>query len=397
MSGALSDIRVLDVSTEVAGPYCARLLADFGADVVKVEPLTGEPGRRLEPLADGVDGPDSSAFFAFLNTNKRGIALNLESVQGQALFRALARRADVVIESFKPGYLDEHRAGYDLLDAARPGIILTSITPFGQTGPWRDREGNDLTAFALSGWAEINARNGGPPLKGSGYQASFVAAAAAFLGTLSALIYRDQSGEGQQVDVSMLEALTETFGPRFLGAQHGGQTGSARAPGERSDFISGPVPCKDGFFALTLSRAHFWRDAMNELGLPELATDSVFWNRVGQRNELAAKVEPAILAREKNELFDKLSTLRVVSGMVLTPEELYANRHLRDRGFFVEIEQPVLGKVSMPGAPFKMSATPAAYSRPAPRLGEHTDVVLRELLGLEDDDISKLRGAGDVA
>ncbi len=395
MAAALSDIRVLDVSTEVAGPYCAKLLGDFGADVIKVEALAGDPGRELEPLIDGVAGPERSGFFAFLNTNKRGITLNLESTQGQALFRALARQADVVVESFAPGHLDERRAGYDLLEAARPGIILTSITPYGQTGPWRAREGADITAYALSGWAENNARNGGPPLKGSGHQASFVGGVTGFLGTLSALFYRDQTGEGQQVDVSVLEALTEAYGPRFLGAQHGAQPGR-EGPRDRSDFIAGPVPCDDGYFALTLSRAHFWRDAMNELGLAELATDEIFWNRVTDREKLAAKVEPAIARRGKYELFDKLSTLRVVSGMVLTTDELYRNPHLRDRGFFVESEQPGLGRVEMPGAPFKMSATPAAYRRPAPRLGEHTAEVLAEMLGMSADDVRALRRSGDV-
>jgi len=396
MSGALSDIRVLDLSSDVAGPYCARLLGDFGADVIKVEPPSGEPGRQLEPLVDGPAGAGASGFFAFLNTNKRGISLNLESAQGQALFRALARQADVIVESYAPGYLDDRRIGYDLLDAARPGIILTSITPFGQTGPWRDRPGNDLTVFALSGWADLNARGGGPPLKGSGHQAAFVGAVAGFLGAVAALFHRDHTGEGQHVDVSMLEALTETYGPRFLGAQHGAGPDRPMSPG-MTDFMAGPVPCKDGYFSLTLSRAHFWRDAMTELGLSELATDELFWNRQLMRKELAPKVEPAIARRGKYELFERLSMLRVVSGMVLTTEELYANLHLRDRGFFVEIDQRSLGKVEMPGAPFKMTATPAEYRRPAPALGEHTGEVLRELLGLSDEDIEDMRRAGDVA
>src|SRR5581483_3382170 len=142
MTGALSDIRVLDVSTGVAGPFCARLLGDFGADVVKVEPPGGDPARGLEPLVPERDGGLRSAFFAYLNADKRGIVVDLESAGGQALFRALARQADVVVESYPPGYLDDRRVGYDLLDAARPGIILTSITPFGPSGPWRDRPGD---------------------------------------------------------------------------------------------------------------------------------------------------------------------------------------------------------------------------------------------------------------
>ncbi|HEY7269910.1 MAG TPA: CoA transferase [Dehalococcoidia bacterium] len=391
MTAVLSDIRVLDLSIDVAGPFCARLLGDFGADVIKVEPLDGDPGRNLEPVVEGVSG-----FFSYLNSDKRSIAVNLDSTQGQALMRGLARQADIVVESFTPGYLDERRAGYDLLEAARPGIILTSITPFGQTGPWRHRPGNDLTAYALSGWADMNGQAGKPPLKGSGSQASFVGGIAGFLGTVSALFYRDQHDVGQHVDVSILEALTEIYGPRFLGAQHADANAEARATRDRQDFISGPVPCKDGYFALTLSRAHFWRDAMNELGLPELARDDIFWNRVSMRDELAGKVQGAIAQRDKYELFERISMLRAVSGMVLSTEELYANPHIQERGFFVEVEQPVLGRVAMPGAPFKMSATPFEYQRPAPRFAQHTDEVLRELLGLGPDSIAELRAAGDV-
>ncbi len=395
MTGALSDLRVLDLSIDVAGPFCGKLLGDFGADVIKVEPPGGDPGRDLPPFVDDVSGPERSGFFAYLNSNKRGVTLNLGSTRGQALLRALARHADIVVESFAPGYLDERRAGFDLLEAAKPGIIVTSITPFGQTGPWAGREGNDLTAYALSGWASINGVAGKAPLKGSGYQASFLGGIAGFFGTLSALIYRERNGVGQQVDVSVLEALTEIFGPRFLGAQHAGEgTGDGRR--EKLDFMSGPVECKDGHFSLTLSRAHFWRDAMNTLGLRELAQSEQFFDRVRQRDELSALIEPKIAEWDKQDLFGTLSALRVVSGMVLTTEELFANPHVRDRGFFVAADQPGLGGVEMPGAPFKMGATPWALRRPAPRLGEHTEEVLAEALGLSAGDVEDLRRDGDL-
>jgi CoA:oxalate CoA-transferase len=394
MTSPLSDLRVLDLSQDVAGPYCARLLADFGADVIKVEPPGGEPGRELAPLLGDAPGPLRSGLFAWLNLNKRGISLNLDSTRGQAMLRALARQADIVLESFAPGYLDERRIGFDLLEAAKPGIILTSVTPFGQTGPWRDREGNDLTAFALSGWAWINGIAGREPLKDSGYQASFVAAVDAFLGTLAAVIYRDRHGVGQHVDVSVLEALTEIFGPRLLGAQHTG--GASEQPRAGGSFMEGPIECKDGHISLTISRAYFWRDAMTELGLPELANDETFWSRRGRREELGALIQPRVREREKYELFEKLSTLRVISGMVLTTEELFSNRHVRARDFFFEVDQPGLGRVELPGAPFKMTATPATVRRPAPAPGEHTAEVLKELLALEDGDIEDLRRAGDV-
>ncbi len=392
MPAALSDIRVIDLSTDVAGPFCARLLADFGADVIKVEPPAGEPGRSLPPRKEGAAGPEASIFFAYLNSNKRGMTLDIESKAGQSLLRALVRGADVVVEGFRPGYLDSLGLGYDRLESARPGLVMTSITPFGQTGPWSEREGNDLTIYALSGWASINGLPDMPPLKGSGCQASYVGALAGFLGTLSALVYRDRHGVGQQVDVSVLEALTELFGPRLLQAQHAGQEPIR----EKADFMKGPVEAKDGYFSLTLSRAHFWRDAMNELGLPELAEGELFWDRARHRAELSTLIEPKIRERGMHELFDKLSTLRVVSGMVLTTEDLYSDPHIRDRGFFSEIEQPALGSVEMPGAPFKMTETPWELRRPAPRLGEHTDEVLKEMLSLSEEEIAALRKDGCI-
>ncbi len=393
MASALADLRVLDISTDVAGPFCARLLGDFGADVIKVEAPSGDPARDLLPFKDALPGPEHSGFFAYLNTNKRGMTLDLTSVAGQALFRALVTRADIVVESMPPGRLDEMALGYERLEAAKPGLVLTSITPFGQTGPWRDRQGNDLTAYALSGWASINGMPDGPPLKGSGWQASFVGGLAGFFGTLSALVYRDRHGVGQQVDVSVVEALAELFGPRLLQVEHAG----VESKREKPDFFRGPVACRDGYFSLTISRAHFWRDAMNELGLPELAENEQFWNRMQHRAELSAKVEPKIAERSKRELFDQLALLRVVCGMVLTTEELYSDPHVRDRAFFVEVDQPGIGRVEMPGAPFKMTATPWSLRRPAPGPGEHTDEVLRDLLALDDDDIAGLRREGVVA
>jgi crotonobetainyl-CoA:carnitine CoA-transferase CaiB-like acyl-CoA transferase len=375
MAAALSDLRVIDLSQEVAGPFCARLLADFGADVIKVEPPGGEPGRRLPPLVDDGPEPERSVYFTYLNSNKRGVVLDLEAAADRERLLALVRDADVVVESFAPGYLEGLGLGFAALEATKPGIILTSVTPWGQTGPWRDRPATDLTAYALSGWAETNRFVGRPPLKGSGYQASMYAGNAAFLTTLGAIHYRDRHGVGQQVDVSILESLTEIFGPRFLQAQHGSETPRPSRP----DFLSGPVPSADGYFSMTLSRAWFWRDAMTVLGLPELADADSFLNRQSKRDELIARAEPAIAARPKEALFEELAAFRAVSGMVLSADEAFSNRHVRERDFFVPIDQPALGRVEMTGPPFRMSASPWALRRPSPRLGEHTEAVLAEL------------------
>lgn len=392
---ALDDLRVLDLSSDVAGPFCAKLLGDFGADVVKIEPPAGESGRSLPPLIDAAksthDGP-LSAFFLYLNANKRGATLNLETDEGVALLRRLVARADIVVESFAPGYLDALGLDFDALETLKPGIILTSVTPYGRSGPWRDTPGNDLTAYAASGWSSINGWPEREPLKGSGYQASFQAGLAAFLATMAAVVHRDQTGVGQQVDVAMLDVCVATFAPALLQTQYRGE------PPHRvhGDFQRGPVPAADGYFSLTLSRAHFWRDAMNELGLPEIAADERWGEpsfREAHHHEVAELVQSRIAQQRKHDLFDALGRLRVVGGMVLDTAELFADPHVQARGFFVEQEHPDTGTLRYPGAPFTMSATPWALERPAPRLGEHTGEVLAEA-GVSEAEFERLRAGG---
>ncbi|HEY8820286.1 MAG TPA: CoA transferase [Dehalococcoidia bacterium] len=392
---ALDDLRVLDLSGHVAGPYCAKMLADFGADVIKIEPPGGESGRRLPPFIDDVPGPDRSAFFLFLNTNKRSVTLDVTTPSGMAILRQLIEDTDIIVESFPPGMLDELGLGYESMEGIRPGIILTSVTPFGQTGPWRDLPINDLVAYACSGWASINGWPNREPLKASGYQGSMQAGLLAFVATMNAVVYRDRNtGKGQHVDVSILEPLLATFAPIVLQAQYEGAPHGRRAP----NFQNGPVPAKDGYFALTLSRAHFWRDAMNELGLPDLAYDQRFYESKSRREHaplVAPLVESRIAGREKQELFEALGTLRVVGGMVLTTEEIFADRHVRERRFLVESDDVDGRRISYPGAPFKMSETPWHLSKTAPRLGQHTAEVLGAI-GLQPSELSSLATAAVI-
>jgi crotonobetainyl-CoA:carnitine CoA-transferase CaiB-like acyl-CoA transferase len=393
---ALDDLRVLDLSAGVAGPLCARLLADFGADVIKVEPPGGERGRRLAPFfPDDTGQPppwtERSAFFAYLNANKRGLTLDLATSSGRALLRRLVRTADIVVESAPPGEPAARGLGYTDLERLRPGVIVTSVTPFGQQGPAAGQPADDLTLYARSGWASVNGRDDGPPLKGSGYQASFQAGLAAFDATLGAVLGRDRFGTGQHVDVAMLDPVVASFAPALLAAQYRGEPPARK----RGDFSSGPVPTRDGHFALTLSRAHFWRDAMNELGLHDLAEDARFYEtsyRQAHSAEVAPRVEAAIAARGTRELFDALGTLRVVGGMVLTTADLFDDPQVAARAALVEQEGPDGHPFRRPGAPFLMSATPWQQRHPAPRLGEHTAELLAEV-GVTATGLARLRAA----
>ncbi len=386
---ALDDIRVIDLSTSMAGAWCSRLLADFGADVIAVEPLGGSPLRRLAPFDESGDSIPARYALA----NKRSIILDVEHPQGRKVLSNMLRRSDVVVESGVPGALGSWGVGLERLDALWPELILASITPHGRDGGRERIPGNDLTAYAYSGWASINGLAAREPLKGSGFTASFMAGLAAYGAVVTALCYRDEHGGGQRIDVSEVEALGATFSPSMLRAQYQGDRQGRK---QRMDLVSGPVPVRDGYFALTISRAHFWRDAMNVLGLSELAEDRRFdagWYRREHQDEYVPRVHERMAQRGKMELFDALAALRVIAGPVLDVGELHENEHLRERGAYVRPADDADGPEYV-GAPFRMSATPWALERRAPRPGEHAARVLREVAGFTDDWVGALAEQG---
>jgi crotonobetainyl-CoA:carnitine CoA-transferase CaiB-like acyl-CoA transferase len=392
MPKALDDIRVLDISSSVAGAWCTRQLADFGADVVIVEPRAGHPVRNLAPFTD--EGRSIPALY--VQANKRSVALDIDTPRGKRIFLDLVRRADVVVESSQPGWLQQVGLGFEVLARRRPGVVLCSITPHGQDGPYAGLPGNDLTDYARSGWASINGLAGREPLSGSAFQASYQAGLAAYGAILSALVYRDgHPDEGQHIDVAEFEVLTSTFSPALLRGPYQGEALGRKAT---MDITTGPVPVADGHFALTISRAHFWRDAMNLLGLHDLAEDQRYeagWYRQQHKDEYVDRVQEKMAVWKKMELFDELAVRRVVAGPLLTMAELSENEHLRARGFWTKAANDP-GGPTYPGAPVKMSATPWALERRAPRHGEHTTQVLRDIAGITDDHLQSLIESGVI-
>lgn len=360
---ALDDIVVVDLTSSLAGAWCSRLLADYGAEVVLVEAPGGSPLRQLEPFAtDPLSGARVSIPAQYVLANKQSVELNTATEAGNALLVRLLARADVVLTSEAAA-----RAVADA--AASQSLIHVSVTPHGVEGPRAGWAGNDLTAWALSGWASVNGLADRAPLKGSGANGSMVAGIGAFAATLAALVARDRDGLGQFVDVAETEVLTSTFSPSMLRSQYSGR---AEARDERVDMTNGPVPVRDGYFALTISRAHFWRDAMNLLGLTNLAEDQRFeasWYRQQHKADYVPRVEERMAGWTKMELFDALATLRVVAGPVLTMDELAENVHLRERGFFARPAETADAGPEYPGAPFRMSKTPWSLQRPAPSAG----------------------------
>lgn len=390
MAAALQGIRVLDLSTRASAAWCSRLLADFGADVVLVEPPSGHPLRRLAPF--GPDGESVTA--AYLLANKRSAVLDIASEPGREAVAELAAQCEVVVESFTPG---TRPAWLDLeaLEVRRPGTVLVSVTANGQSGDRARHAGNDLTAHALSGWASVNGLAGREPLKGSGLIGSFVAGIAAYGATVTALLYRELHGVGQAVDVAETEALLSIFSAAFL---HGQYTGTPFARREVFDvYGSFPVPVADGHLALTIGFGDRWRHAMIALGLPELAEDERWLTRPrAERDpELAELIQSRMLQWDKMELFESLAVMRVIAGPVLDMGELHENEQLRARDYFVRPPDAPEGP-QFPGAPMKLSATPWSLRRSPPAAGEHTAELLRELLGYDDEQVAALAPAQNI-
>ncbi len=388
---ALSDLRVLDLSQHLAGPFCTKLFADFGADVIKVEPpRQGDSARRLGPFPNGEPNPEVSGVFLYLNTNKRSITLDVETATGQQLLRELVRTADIVVESFAVDVLAEMGLGFGTLETLRPGLILTSITPFGQTGPWRHYQATDLITHATSGLSAVNRVPGGPPLQEPGYQTDYQGGAFAFMSTMSAVCYRDIEGVGQHVDVAIQEAAATMIAPEITRVAYAG-----RSPGMRLGFL----PCKDGYITLNVRTDQTWRDLWDFLGHPEGAEDERFTTVKDRRQnqaEMEGHLSPHLKKFTMAEIYEALQPKRILVGMALDMPRLLDNPHLNARDFFVETDHPVAGPVVFPGAPFKMSATPWQLRHPAPQLGQHNDDIYINLLGYDRQDLDQWHAEGVI-
>ncbi len=389
--GALNGVRVIDLSTSVSGAWCARMLADFGADVALYEGPDGHPARSLAPF----DGAGNSVIAEYVLANRRSAVVDLEQPGGLEAIHAAVESADVLVCSSSPGELKPLGLDFGSLNQLNPRVIMCSITTHGSSGTRASYPGNNLTTAALSGWASINGLRDRPPLKPGGLQASYCAGTMGYGSIVSALLTRRNHPphRGQFIDIAELEVMASTFAPALLTSQYEDEPQSRQ---EKVDMSTGPVPVKDGHFALTISRPHFWRDAMNVLGLDDLAEDprwATSWYRKAHSDEYVDRAQDKLANWNKMDLFDALAALRVIAGPVLETDELADNVHLRAREFF---RSPDGGGPEFPGPAFKMVASPARLTRRAPRTGEHTAEVLREFSDLEEPAIDALLATGAV-
>ncbi|TFV63187.1 UNVERIFIED_ORG: CoA transferase [Bacillus sp. AZ43] len=391
--GALSGVRVLDLTQVMAGAYCSMLLADMGADVIKVErPEGGDDTRRM---SRGSDVELSPAFNA-MNRNKRGIAVDLKDPRGADVVRRLARGADVLVENFRPGLLDRFGLGQEALRAENPSLVYCSISGFGATGPYAGRGGYDLVAQAMSGLMSMTGEPDGAPAKVGVPICDLNAGVFAAYGVLSAYIHRLRTGEGQFVDTSLLEsgiAYTVWETAMFF------SLGEVARPMGSAHRLSAPyeaLPTADGWIAIGAANQRNWERLCEALGAGALAADPRFADnpaRMKHRIELAGELATLLRRRTTDQWLEVLHAAGVPSGPLYDIEQVYADPHVQAREMVVETVHPRMGTVRHIGAPVKLSATPSRVRRPAPLLGQHSREVLAEA-GMSPAEIDDLLSAG---
>ncbi len=380
---ALAGVKVLDLSHYIAGPYCTRILAGFGADVIKVEkPGEGDPARRIGPFLNDEPGPERSGLFLYLNINKKSITLNLKTDAGAKIFKELAKDSDIVLESFSPGVMERLGLNYETLEKINPRLVVTSISNFGQTGPYRDYKSAHLITFGMS----IVHHSERPVLVG-GWLSHYLAGIHGAAGTATALYQRKEAGIGQHVDISIWESSLLSALYPMVRYSYTGQGYVTRLPGP----VSVVCTCKDGYIGLNAFTPIQLEMMCNFLGVPELTEDQ----RISY-DEVIATLASQVVGREKMELFESGAEWRIPFSLIPTTQEILDLPQHKARGFFQETEHPVIGKVTMPGAPFRMTETPWQLISPAPLLGEHNEEIYCDRLGYTKDDLVRMREQGII-
>ncbi len=389
----LHDIRVLDLSEHVAGPFCTKLLAGLGAEVIKLEsPGMGDAARHTGPFVAEVPDAEQSALFLYLNTGKKGITLDITQPEGASIFQRLVQDFDILVDSTPPGRMDRLGLAYDALSRLNPGLIYTAVTPFGQTGPYRDYKGSEIVAQATGGMMHVIGLPDREPLQIGGNAAAYTTGMSAFSATMLALHVRDEYGHGQFVDVSAMETMT--VGQIHASIQH--QFG--HEPKRRNSTL---VRARDGWVHPGLDRGiaeDTWARVCELMNQPELATDPRFTTREARREhqaELSAIIGAWTATLPKEEIYHTLQGLRTVAGYVATVEDLSRSGQLTARHFFQTIDHPATGEGVYPGPLFTLQDTPWQHGR-APLLGEHNVEIYGERLGYSNDALDQLRRNGTI-
>jgi len=392
---ALSDITVLDLSHALAGPFASTMLGDYGAEVIKIEPLDGEIARAWGPPFYG----DEAAYFVNLNRNKKSLALDLKHPEGRALFFRLLDRADVVLENLRVGTVARLGIDYARVRERQPRVVYCSISGFGQDGPYRDRAALDLVVQAESGMISITGEPGGAGVRAGVSIADITAGMYAAFGILAALHARQQTGRGQFLDVSMLEGQLG-----ILSGMIGAYLADGIVPGPLGTAYGALLPyqtfrTRTRDIAIGIGSDKLWRTFCPLVGLAQMMDDPRYVTnarRNANRMSLVAALQEAFLTRTYEEWEAVLLPAGIPMGAINTIDQVVDHAQVRARGSLVESTHPVAGSIQMTGPPLRMSDTPGSVRAPAPLLGEHTEEILRDRLGMTSDEIEHLKQAGIV-
>ncbi|MEE8442726.1 MAG: CoA transferase [Dehalococcoidia bacterium] len=382
--GLLSDLKVVEYGHYISAPYCAKLLGDLGASVIKVEDPEGDVARRTGPFPGDVPNPEKSGLFLALNTSKRGVTLDLRTDNGRDLLLRLLDTADIFVENNHPGVLDSLGLDYETLNRRNPRLVVTSMTPFGLTGPYSDFKATDLVTFHMSGYAPIipggvEDTSAEPPLRAGGHQAEFVAGVTAASATMLAISLRARNGRGTHVDLSALEAMIMMPQGAISDAAFG------RGPASRLRGTTVPgalvaiLPTSDGYVAVSPREEHQWTAWLELMGNPSWGSDERFTTR-RDRQRNWTELEPLLIEwsshEKKEDVYRRAQEAHIPAFPVNTAGDLFQSVQLQSRGFFREMDHPVAGRLPYTGIPFTLSNTNLEIQGPAPTLGQHNAEVL---------------------
>jgi len=393
MSLPLSGITVLDLTHVLAGPFCTQIMGDLGAEVIKIErPGIGDQTRRMPPHFVGEK--KQSAYFLAINRNKKSLTLDLKSPEGKEIFYDLTKRADVVINNFTPGTMEKLGLGYETLKEINPGIVWASITGYGQTGPYRDRPTYDIIVQAIGGLMSYTGEPDGPPVRSGIPFGDLGAAGHVIIGILAALLSRSKTGEGRKVDVGMLDVQISLHTYRAKYYLVAGEIPKPVGTGHVSSVPLRAYRTKDSYIVIEAFMDHFWRNLCRAIGMESLSDDPRFNSRskrLENRAEVDRILEEAFLKKTTDEWIEIFDEIEVPSGPINTLDKVLSDPQVLSRNMIIEIDSPHTGKLKDVGNPIKISGVDEEIFNPPPLLGEHTEMILKNMLRYSTKKIAELK------